>query len=73
MSAIRNTEGLREWRDSARFWEKHAQTIRLMFAPVTRALIEHARIRQGHKVLDVAGGPEEPSLTTLNLLGHLEW
>lgn len=69
MSAIQETEVLREWRDSARFWEKHAQTIRLMFAPVTRALIADARIKPGHKVLDVAGGPGEPSLTIAELVG----
>lgn len=69
MSAIQDTEVLREWRDSARFWEIHAQTIRLMFAPVTRALIEEACIRQGYKVLDVAGGPGEPSLTIAGLVG----
>jgi ubiquinone/menaquinone biosynthesis C-methylase UbiE len=69
MSATQDREVLREWRDSARFWEKHAQTIRLMFAPVTRALIEDARISQGHKVLDVAGGPGEPSLTIAEHIG----
>ncbi|HYN25800.1 MAG TPA: class I SAM-dependent methyltransferase [Pyrinomonadaceae bacterium] len=69
MSTIQETEVLREWRDSAHFWEKHAQTIRLMFAPVTRALIEDAHIRQGYKVLDVAGGPGEPSLTIAELVG----
>jgi len=69
MSAIHETEVLREWRDSARFWKKHAETIRQMFAPVTRALIEEADIKQGHKVLDVAGGPGEPSLTIAEHVG----
>ena len=54
---------LREWRESAPYWENHAQTIRTMFAPLTRALIEAAEIRAGAHVLDVAGGPGEPSLT----------
>ncbi|HEX8069281.1 MAG TPA: class I SAM-dependent methyltransferase [Pyrinomonadaceae bacterium] len=54
---------MREWRDSAPYWQKHAPTIRLMFAPLTRALIEEAGIREGQIVLDVAGGPGEPSLT----------
>jgi ubiquinone/menaquinone biosynthesis C-methylase UbiE len=69
MRAMQDTEVLREWSDSARFWEKHAKTIRLMFAPVTQALIEDARISKGHKVLDVAGGPGEPSLTMAELVG----
>ena len=58
-----NDSVLREWRESATYWEKHAQTIRTMFAPLTRALIEEAAIRAGAHVLDVAGGPGEPSLT----------
>jgi ubiquinone/menaquinone biosynthesis C-methylase UbiE len=60
---------MREWRESAPFWEKHAHTIRAMFAPVTRALIEDAGIRDGQTVLDVAGGPGEPSLTIAETVG----
>ena len=54
---------LREWRETAPFWKKHSATIRKMFAPLTEALIEEAGVREGHSVLDVAGGPGEPSLT----------
>ncbi|HEY5839580.1 MAG TPA: class I SAM-dependent methyltransferase [Pyrinomonadaceae bacterium] len=57
-----NDSVLREWCESATYWEKHAQTIRTMFAPLTQALIEEAGIRAGAHVLDVAGGPGEPSL-----------
>jgi ubiquinone/menaquinone biosynthesis C-methylase UbiE len=69
MSATQETDTLREWRDSAQFWKKHARIIRSMFAPVTTALIEAAGIEQGHKVLDVAGGPGEPSLTIAEHVG----
>lgn len=69
MSAIQESQVLREWRDSARFWEKHAPTLRRMFAPVTQALIEEAGITQGYKVLDVAAGPGEPSLTIAEYVG----
>lgn len=64
-----NDSVLREWRESATYWEKHAQTIRIMFAPLTRALIEEAGIRAGAHVLDVAGGPGEPSLTIAEVVG----
>jgi len=64
-----NNHILQEWRDSAEYWEKHAQTIRTMFAPVTKALIEEAEIVEGDKVLDVAGGPGEPSLTIAEFVG----
>jgi ubiquinone/menaquinone biosynthesis C-methylase UbiE len=40
-----------------------------MFAPVTDALIEEAGITVGDKVLDVAGGPGEPSLTIAEVVG----
>ena len=60
---------LREWRESAPYWQKHAPTIRRMFAPVTSALIEDADITEGDKVLDVAGGPGEPSLSIAEVVG----
>lgn len=60
---------LEEWRESARYWTKHSPIIRIMFAPLTRALIEHAGIREGQSVLDVAGGPGEPSLTIAAVVG----
>ena len=62
-------EVLREWRESAFYWQKHASTIRTMFAPVTQALIEDADIIEGDAVLDVAGGSGEPSLTIAETVG----
>jgi ubiquinone/menaquinone biosynthesis C-methylase UbiE len=60
---------MREWHDSAPYWQKHAPIIRVMFAPLTRALIEEAGIREGQTVLDVAGGPGEPSITIAETVG----
>jgi ubiquinone/menaquinone biosynthesis C-methylase UbiE len=60
---------LQEWRDSAPYWEKYSSTIRAMFAPLTAALIEEARIGAGDQVLDVAGGSGEPSLTIAEVVG----
>lgn len=60
---------LNEWRESAKYWSKHSATIRTMFTPLTRALVEHAGIREGQSVLDVAGGPGEPSLTIAEIVG----
>jgi SAM-dependent methyltransferase len=60
---------LKEWRETAPHWEKHAPTIKTMFAPLTRALIEEAVISQGQKVLDVAGGAGEPSLSIAEVVG----
>jgi ubiquinone/menaquinone biosynthesis C-methylase UbiE len=57
------------WRESARFWARHSDTIRTMFMPLTQALVEAVRIREGQDVLDVAGGPGEPSLTIAGIVG----
>lgn len=40
-----------------------------MFAPLTSALVEEARIGIGHKVLDIGGGSGEPSLTISGIVG----
>jgi ubiquinone/menaquinone biosynthesis C-methylase UbiE len=62
-------EVVNAWRDSAPFWEKHREIIWQMFAPVTQALVEDARICPGHSVLDIATGPGEPALTIAAIVG----
>lgn len=62
-------EVLREWRESAFYWQKHLGTIRTMFQPITQALIDDAGIVEGQSVLDVAGGAGEPSLTIAETVG----
>lgn len=69
MSQVQPSDTLQEWRESAKYWERHAETIRTMFAPVTQVLIEEAGIIEGDAVLDVAGGPGEPSLTIAEVVG----
>jgi hypothetical protein len=36
------TDLLREWRESAPYWDKYRDIIRAMFMPLTQALIEDA-------------------------------
>jgi len=62
-------EVISQWSESAPYWEKHREIIRGMFAPITLALIEDAKITAGQFVLDVATGPGEPALTIAGLLG----
>jgi len=62
-------EVLREWRESAFYWQKHLGTIRTIFQPVTEALIKEAGLMEGETVLDVAGGSGEPSLTIAETIG----
>lgn len=63
------TDILNEWRESAKYWTQHNATIRTMFAPLTQALVEQAGIHERQTVLDVAGGPGEPSLTIAEIVG----
>jgi len=69
MRQPKSTDTLREWSDSAKYWAKHSETIRRMFAPLTQALIEDAGIVPGQAVLDVAGGTGEPSLAIAEVVG----
>ncbi|MFL6276791.1 MAG: class I SAM-dependent methyltransferase [Blastocatellia bacterium] len=57
-----------EWRESAPYWEKHAATVRQLFAPISAALIQAARIAGGQQVLDIAGGTGEPALEIARLV-----
>ena len=63
------TDLLREWRESAPYWDKYRDIIRAMFMPLTEALIEDAGVVKGQAVLDVAGGAGEPSLTIAETVG----
>jgi ubiquinone/menaquinone biosynthesis C-methylase UbiE len=62
-------EDIKVWSQAAPYWEKHRDTIRQMFAPITEALIEDAHIVRGHSVLDVATGPGEPALSIVDIVG----
>jgi len=67
---MQNKEIIGQWSESAPYWEKYRPVIVGMFAPVSQALIEDARIVRGDSVLDVATGPGEPALTIADLVGH---
>jgi ubiquinone/menaquinone biosynthesis C-methylase UbiE len=69
IASSQTDEVLREWRESAFYWQKHAGTIRIMFGPITQALIEDADLIEGEMVLDVACGAGEPSLTIAEIVG----
>ena len=60
---------LLSWNENAKYWIHYSDTIRKMFAPLTAALIEHAKIDEGQTVLDVAGGSGEPGLTIAERVG----
>ena len=66
---LQASKRLDAWQASARYWDKYRALIARMFAPLTSALIEEARIGVGQKVLDIGGGGGEPSLTISKVVG----
>src|SRR5204863_3645498 len=69
MNPKEQNKALDAWQASARYWDKYRVLIAQMFAPLTTGLVEEARIRVGHKVLDIGGGSGEPSLTIADIVG----
>ena len=63
-----SAEVISQWTESAPYWEKHRDTIREMFAPVTQALIQDSAIMELSTVLDIATGPGEPALSIAELM-----
>jgi SAM-dependent methyltransferase len=62
-------EALNRWTNTAPYWEKHRETMRRMFAPVSEALIEDGEVVAGNSVLDVATGTGEPALRVAEVVG----
>lgn len=63
-------EVLAAWETSSQYWNKHQALIEQMYAPLSRKLIEEARIVSGQVVLDVGGGSGEPTLTIAPVVGN---
>jgi ubiquinone/menaquinone biosynthesis C-methylase UbiE len=69
MISERHNKVLDAWQTSARYWDKYRLLIAQIFAPLTEALVQEARIRIGQNVLDIGGGSGEPSLRISRIVG----
>ena len=69
MSSEHQKDILQDWRESAPYWARHADTVRSLFEPITHALIQASGIIEGQTVLDVAGGVGEPSISVSRVVG----
>src|SRR6266480_3423095 len=69
MTPEEQNKALDSWQTSARYWDKYRVLIEQMFAPLTSALVEEARIGIGQTVLDIGGGSDEQSLTISCIVG----
>jgi ubiquinone/menaquinone biosynthesis C-methylase UbiE len=59
----------RDWDLAASSWRKYDERLRNEAAPLTRRLLELARIRPGHRVLDLGSGTGEPGLPAAEMVG----
>ena len=59
----------RDWESAAKGWHDWQELIFDSTAPVSRRLVELAEIEPGDRVLDVAAGTGEPSLTAAQVVG----
>lgn len=57
------------WTATAAGWNKHHALLERFSAPVTRKLIEMARIRPGIRVLDIACGTGQPAVSIAETVG----
>ena len=59
----------RDWDEASKGWREWSEFIDRTTAPVSERLIAMARVEPGQRVLDVAAGYGEPSLTAAKLVG----
>jgi SAM-dependent methyltransferase len=59
----------RDWDQASEGWRAWSEFIDRYTAPVSERLMAMARVEPGHRVLDVAAGYGEPSLTAANIVG----
>jgi SAM-dependent methyltransferase len=70
MDAVEFRDGQRrDWESAAKGWHDWQELIFDTTAPVSRRLVELAEIEPGNRVLDVAAGTGEPSLTAAQAVG----
>jgi SAM-dependent methyltransferase len=59
----------RDWTATAEGWRQHYQVSERQWQQVSAGLLERARIKPGHRVLDIATGIGEPALAAAALAG----
>jgi SAM-dependent methyltransferase len=58
-----------QWQNAAAAWHRWTPTLQAWLGPVTEAMLEMARLRHGDRVLDLAAGAGEPSLSAAERVG----
>jgi SAM-dependent methyltransferase len=58
-----------QWQNAAAAWHRWTPTLQAWLGPVTEAMLDLANLRPGDRVLDLAAGAGEPSLSAAQRVG----
>ncbi len=58
-----------QWQEAAEAWHRWGSTLSSWLGPVTEAMLDMAKVGPGHRVLDVAAGAGEQTMTTARRVG----
>ena len=58
-----------QWQNAAAAWHRWTPTLQAWLGPVTDAMLDLARLQPGARVLDLAAGAGEPSLSAVEKVG----
>lgn len=58
-----------QWQNAAAAWHRWTPTLEAWLGPVTEAMLEMAKLQPGDRVLDLAAGAGEPSISAAQTVG----
>ena len=58
-----------QWQNAAEAWHRWTPTLQAWLGPITKAMLDDARLQPGDHVLDLAAGAGEPSLSAAERVG----
>lgn len=59
-----------QWQNAAAAWHRWTPTLQAWLGPVTEAMLDLAQLKPGERVLDLAAGAGEPSLSAAHRVGR---
>jgi ubiquinone/menaquinone biosynthesis C-methylase UbiE len=60
-----------QWQNAAAAWHRWTPTLQAWLGPITEAMLDEAKLQPGDRVLDLAAGAGEPSLSAAERVGPL--
>src|SRR5258707_8900878 len=58
-----------QWQNAAAAWHRWTPTLQAWLGPITEAMLDEAKLQPGDRVLDLAAGAGDPSLSAAERVG----